>query len=77
MPFFDPFKFFTRNKAPFIKTYIYSYIKIIGKLVGRMMVQFFVFIFIIVAQRRNITQYCRCCWKASGTFSIKKLFIGK
>src|SRR4030095_11816742 len=65
------------NNIPVIKTHIHFQKDLVIQLVWLMMVQFLVFIFVLVAKCRNITQNGRGSGKTSGAFSIKELLIGK
>src|SRR5438034_264111 len=77
MPFFYPFKFFPGYIFPVIKTYINTKKEIIRQFMRLFAIEFFVFIFIIIAQRRNITEHSGSSWKTSGSFAVKELFICK
>src|SRR5258708_1507333 len=77
MPLFDPFELVPGNIFPVIKTYKDPYEEIIGQLMRLMMIKLFVFVFILITQRRKITQHGRSSREGAGAFAIKELFVGK
>src|SRR5437773_463595 len=77
MPFFDPLKLLTRNDVPVIEAYVYFKKNIFIQLVRLVVIELLILIFILVPQRRNITQHCRSRGKTSSAFAIKELLISK
>src|SRR4030095_11110265 len=77
MPFLNPLELLPGQYLPIIKTYVYSEINISIQLKWLGVVELFVFVSILITERRKITKYSRSGCEAPRSLAIEKLLVCK